>query len=181
MNEFVDDLEGVEVIADDFLIAEFGNSDRQVNNSLKRHECAFLKKCRLWNLKLNCVKVKQHHSSVKFMGQLLTSQGLRGPRPYSRCLNLRMSLHWGDSLGWWPIFQSDSEPSPHLSEMTEPLRSLENKNVEFQWLPQHFLAMNTIKKFLTGTPVLCYYDVSKPITYPMLCKPVWLRGCIAYR
>ena len=42
MNEFVDDLEGVEVIADDFLIAEFGNSDRQVNNSLKRHECAFL-------------------------------------------------------------------------------------------------------------------------------------------
>ena len=37
MNEFVDDLEGVEVIADDFLIAEFGNSDRQVNNSLKRH------------------------------------------------------------------------------------------------------------------------------------------------
>ena len=54
---------------------------------------------------------------------------------------------------------------PHLSEMTEPLRSLENKNVEFQWLPQHFLAMNTIKKFLTGTPVLCYYDVSKPITF----------------
>ena len=35
MNEFVDDLEGVEVIADDFLIAEFGNSDRQVN---MRHE-----------------------------------------------------------------------------------------------------------------------------------------------
>ena len=43
---------------------------------------------------------------------------------------------------------------PHLSEMTEALRSLENKNVEFQWLPQHFLAMNTIQKFLTGTPVL---------------------------
>ena len=35
MNEFVDDLEGVEVIADDFLIVEFGNSDRQVNKSQK--------------------------------------------------------------------------------------------------------------------------------------------------
>jgi len=36
--------------------------------------------------------------------------------------------------------------------------------VEFQWFPQLFLAMNTIKKFLTEAPVRRYYDVSKPIT-----------------
>ena len=53
---------------------------------------------------------------------------------------------------------------PHLSDMTEPLRRLEDKNVEFQWLPQHSLTMNTIKKPLTKTPVLRYYDVNKPIT-----------------
>ena len=53
---------------------------------------------------------------------------------------------------------------PHLSQMTEPLRRLEDKNVEFQWLEQHSIAMNTIKKFLTEAPVLCYYDVSKPVT-----------------
>ena len=53
---------------------------------------------------------------------------------------------------------------PHLSEMTEPLRRLEDKNVEFQWLDQHSIAMNTIKKFLTEAPVLRYYDVSKPVT-----------------
>ena len=53
---------------------------------------------------------------------------------------------------------------PHLSDMTEPLRRLEDKNVEFQWLLQHSLAMNTIKKSLTETPVLRYYDVNKPIT-----------------
>ena len=38
----MEDLEGVEVIADDFMIAGFGNSDREVNNSLERHERAFL-------------------------------------------------------------------------------------------------------------------------------------------
>jgi len=32
MHEFVDSLEGVEVIADDFLIAGFGNSDQEVSN-----------------------------------------------------------------------------------------------------------------------------------------------------
>ena len=53
---------------------------------------------------------------------------------------------------------------PHLSDMTEPLRRLEDKNVEFQWLLQHSLAMDTIKKSLTETPVLRYYDINKPIT-----------------
>ena len=54
--------EGVEVIADDFLIAGFGN--REVNNSLERHERAFIEKCRLWILKFNRAKVKRHLSSV---------------------------------------------------------------------------------------------------------------------
>ena len=53
---------------------------------------------------------------------------------------------------------------PHLSEMTEPLRFLEDKNVEFQWLEQHSLAMNTIKKFLAESLVLRYYDINKPVT-----------------
>ena len=48
--------------------------------------------------------------------------------------------------------------------MTLPLRRLEDRDMEFQWLPQHSLAMNTIKKFLTEAPVLRYYDVSKPIS-----------------
>ena len=87
MHEFVEDLEGVEVIADDFLIARFGSTDQLVNNSFERHEHAFL-------------------------------------------------------------------------EMAELLRHLQDKNVEFQWLPQHSLAMTTIKKFLTEAPVLRYYDVA---------------------
>ena len=96
MHDFVEDLEGVEVIADDFLIAGFGSTDKEVNNSLERHERAFLEKCRLWNLKLNRAKVKQHQSSVKFMSHLLTSQGLRpDPEKIQAILQMpegRMSL-----------------------------------------------------------------------------------------
>ena len=73
----VEGVQGVEVIADDFLIARFSNKDREVNNSLKRHEHAFLEKCHLRNLKLNHDKVKRHPSSMKFMGHLFVSQGLR--------------------------------------------------------------------------------------------------------
>lgn len=62
MHEFVEDLQGVEVIADDFLIAGFGNTEIEVNQSLERNERTFLEKCRQWNLKLNRAKVRRQQS-----------------------------------------------------------------------------------------------------------------------
>ena len=52
----------------------------------------------------------------------------------------------------------------HLSDMTEPLRRLEDKDVEWQWLKQHSIAFNTVKTYLTETPVLKYYDVKDDVT-----------------
>ena len=46
MHKFVEGLEGVEVIADEFLIVGFGNTDEEVNASLERNERAFFKKFR---------------------------------------------------------------------------------------------------------------------------------------
>lgn len=165
MHEFVEDLEGVEVIADDFLIAGFGNTEHEVNQSLARNERAFLEKCRLWNLKLNRAKVKWHQSSVKFMGHLLTSQGLMpDPEKIQAILQMPEPEDVTSLKRFLGMVTYLAKFMPHLSEMTEPLRRLEDKNVEFQWLEQHSLAMKTIKKFLTEAPVLRYYDINKPVT-----------------
>ena len=53
---------------------------------------------------------------------------------------------------------------PHLSEMTESLRRLEDKDVEWQWMMQHSIAFNTVKKYLTESPVLKYYNVNEEVT-----------------
>ena len=102
---------GPEVIANDFLVAGFGSTDKEVNNSLEGHERAFLEKCRLWNLKLNGAKVKQHQLSVKFTGNQLTSRpkaqlSILIFRPNCSGLNRRTALRWSDSWGWWPILRS---------------------------------------------------------------------------
>ena len=52
----------------------------------------------------------------------------------------------------------------HLSEMTDPLPRLEDKDAERQWLKQHSIAFNTVKKYLTESPVLKYYIVNKEVT-----------------
>lgn len=56
---------------------------------------------------------------------------------------------------------------PHMSEMTQPLRRLEDKDAEWQWLKQHSIAFNTVKEYLTESPVLKYYNVNEEVTNPM--------------
>ena len=77
MHEFVEDLEGVEVIADDFVIAGFGETDAEVNSSLEKNEHAFFKKCWEWNLKLHKLKLKRAQTEVRYMARLLTPDGLK--------------------------------------------------------------------------------------------------------
>ena len=103
MHEFVEDLEGVEVIADDFLIAGFGRTDHEVNQSLERNEHVFFKKCRLWNLKFNRVKCEIHGSPPHVSR---ANVSLRKFRPYCRCRTWKMSLHWSDSCVWGHTLQS---------------------------------------------------------------------------
>ena len=64
MHELVEGLEGVEVIADDFIIAGFGNTTEEAYESLECNERAFFTRCREWNLKLNKDKVKRAQTNV---------------------------------------------------------------------------------------------------------------------
>ena len=122
------------------------------------------------DLKLNHDRVKQHQSSMEFMDHLFTSQGLRPgtekiqvklqmPEPKDEFTALKRFLGRVTYLAKF---------MPHPSEVTVPLRCLEDKNVELHLLPQHALTMNTIKKYPTEAPVLCYYDEKKPV--PVQCN-----------
>lgn len=53
---------------------------------------------------------------------------------------------------------------PHLSKITELLPRLEDKDAEWQWLVQHSIMFNTVKKYLTESPVLKYYNINEQVT-----------------
>ena len=77
MHEFIEGLQGVEVIADDFIIAGFGDTKEEAYKSLEQNERFFFTTCREWNLKLNRDKVKRAQTNVRFMGHKLTAEGLK--------------------------------------------------------------------------------------------------------
>ena len=169
MHEFVEDLEGVEVIADDFLIAGFGETDAEVNLSLEKNERAFFKKCREWNLKLNKLKLKRAQTEVRFMGHLLAPDGLKAdPAKVEAILDMppptdvkglkRFLERFLGMVNYLAKFL------PLLSDMTEPLRRLEDKDVDWCWLAQHQKAFTTVKEYSAKAPVLKYYDVNEEVT-----------------
>ena len=165
MHEFVEDLDGVEVIADDFLIAGFGKTEDEVLRSLEANERAFFEKCRRWNLKLNRRKVKRCQSSVRFMGHLLTSDGLKAdPEKIQAIIEMSEPGDITALKRFLGMVNYLSKYMPRLSDMTEPLRRLDDKEVEFQWANSHTTAMEAIKKAVTAAPVLRFFDVRKPVT-----------------
>ncbi len=52
---------------------------------------------------------------------------------------------------------------PHLSDLTKPLRELTQKEIAWHWGTQQE-ALETIKKNVTKTPVLRYYNVKEEVT-----------------
>ena len=54
----------------------------------------------------------------------------------------------------------------NLEIVTEPIRVLLRKDIEFQWSHEQEKALEEIKSILTkdGGPVLRFFDVQKPVT-----------------
>ena len=165
MHEFIEDLEGVEVIADDFLIAGFGKTDAEVNLSLEKNERAFFKKCREWNLKLNKLKLKRAQTEVRFMGHLLTPDGLKAdPAKVEAILDMPPLADVKGLKRFLGMVNYLAKFLPLLSDMTEPLQRLKDKEVDWCWLAQPQKAFTTVKEYLAKAPVLKYYDVNEEVT-----------------
>ena len=127
MHEFVEGLQGVEVIADDFVIAGFGDTTEEAYKSLEQNERSFFTRCREWNLKLNKLKVSRAQTNVPFMGHLLTPEGLKpDPRKIEAIVAMPEPEDATALKHFLGMVNYLSKFMPHLSEMTEPLQRLED-------------------------------------------------------
>ncbi|PFX21905.1 Retrovirus-related Pol polyprotein from transposon 17.6 [Stylophora pistillata] len=69
---------------------------------------------------------------------------------------------------------------PNLATVTEPIRILLRKDIEFQWSYEQDKALQEIKNILTkdGGPVLRFFDLQKPVTISCDASPTGLGGVL---
>ena len=76
-HEIIEGLEGVQVIADDFLVYGQGDSYEEAIIDHDRNLRRFLDRAQEVNLKLNKHKMKLRLTEVKYIGHILSSEGLK--------------------------------------------------------------------------------------------------------
>ena len=76
MHEVIEGLEGVEVVADDFVTVGFGDTEEEAIANHDQNLKAFLQRCEERNLKLNYAKLKLRQQEVPFIGHVATAEGL---------------------------------------------------------------------------------------------------------
>ena len=164
INQLVEGLKGTDVIHDDFLIVGCGDTDDEAEADHDRNLKAFLERARERNLRLNADKLTLKMTQVPYIGHLLTREGLRvdpnkveaiekmpAPKDAKAVQRLLGSVNYLAKI------------VPHLPNIMQPLGRLLDKDTEWCWLHTHQQAFDEMKKALSMTPALSYYDVMKPV------------------
>jgi hypothetical protein len=153
------DIANIHVIFDDIIIAAAdGNEHDTALKELLECACKF-------NVKFNKDKLRLKLPSVCYMGHLLSASGtscdpdkvraiVEMPTPTDR-KSLQHFISMVQFVGRW---------LPNLADLKQPFCQLLQDGVEWNWSPQHDMAIQNIKKALTSASVLKFYDSTKPAT-----------------
>lgn len=157
MSALLRDHEGAVVVMDDVLI--FGKDREDHDKNLRK----VLETIRASGLKLNRSKCQFGKSEIQYFGHVIGKDGIRAdeskvraitelPRP-TNTTELRQTIGMVNYLGKF---------LPALSSVMHPINSLLKKDAAWVWGEAQEEAFKKVKQMLTSTPVLAYYDASRP-------------------
>ncbi|CAC5402113.1 unnamed protein product [Mytilus coruscus] len=164
-DQTVEGLPGVRSIVDDSLIYGEGDTEEEAIDDHDRKFRALMERCRERNLKLNKEKLKLKLKEVRFIGHLVTSEGLKpDPEKIRAVMDMPKPTDVSGVRRIIGFVTYLSKFLPKLSDICEPLRKLTLKDSEFCWIENNDKALEEIKRLVTADPVLKYYDPKLQLT-----------------
>jgi len=164
MHQLIEGLRGVEVIADDFCVVGYAETDEEAALDHDRNLRAFLMRCTECNVKLNADKFKLRQAEVPFIGHVASNRGLQvSPDKVCAILDMPAPQDVKGVQRFLGAVQYLAKFLPHLSEMTKPLRELTRTDTVWSWSQSQSKAFADIKAALSCTPVLRYYAPDEPV------------------
>ena len=117
------------------------------------------------NIKLNPKKLKLRKQEVPYIGHLLTQDGLKpDPNKVKAILEMPTPTEKQFLQRLLGMITYLAKFLPNLSDVTEPLRCLLDRDVEWHWNHVHANVSTQVKQLITRGPVLRYFDVKKEVT-----------------
>ncbi len=155
MLEILEGLEGVLVLIDDILV--HGKTQEEHDQRLS----AVLKRLGEANLTLNKEKCHFSQSTVRFLGQVIDSSGIRpDPDKVKAIEKVPEPTNVGEIRRFLGMVNQMSKFAPHLAEVTSPLRALLAKGTSWVWEDSQKRAFQQAKQMLTTSPILAPFDLN---------------------
>ena len=159
VHEKFHDIPGCETDIDDILI--WGRTIDEHDLRLEQ----VLNRVQEINMTLSQEKCQFRQTEVTYLGERLTQEGvkqdgakLKAIRDYVKPTNKQDVQRLLGMVNFIAKF------APKVSDVTAPLRELIKKNVAFHWLDTHDRAFEELKRVLTDSETLRYYNVTKGVT-----------------
>ena len=146
-------LEGVQCVADDVIV--YGRDHDDHNRNLRN----LLSRCEEHGVKLNPNKYQFNVPEIKFLGHVVSASGLKADLTKIEAIvkmEATTDIAAVERLRGTVTYLARYVPK--LSEVMRPITILTHKDVEWSWGEAQDKVFRKLKKLLTVSPILAYYD-----------------------
>ena len=162
LDQNLEGLDGVHMIADDILITGKGKTEADACKDHDRNMTNLLKRCRERSIKLNRDKCEFKCEEIDFIGHVVTKHGLKAdPKKIEAIVDMPKPTDIGGVQRFIGMAKYLSKILPDLSNMCEPIRRLTHKDAKWSWGKAQEEAFEAVKRSVSSTPVLKYFDPTK--------------------
>ena len=146
-------LEGVQCVADDVIV--YGRDHDDHNCNLRN----LLSRCEEHGVRLNPDKCQFNVPEIKFLGHVVSASGLKAdPTKIEAIVKMEAPTDVAAVERLRGTVTYLARYVPKLSEVMRPITILTHKDVEWSWGEAQDKAFRKLKKLLTVSPILAYYD-----------------------
>jgi len=132
LHEHLSDLQGMEVLRDDILVIGSGDTLDEATLDHNENLLKLLKRTRDVNLKFNSKKLNLRKPEVKYMGHVLSSEGLKpDPNKATAVSEMPKPTSKQQALSLLGFVNYLAEFLQRLSEIAQPIRQLTVKDAKF--------------------------------------------------
>ena len=164
IDEALGNLKGVFNIVDDIIVVGCGSTDAEAVDDNKINLSATLERCSERNIILNEEKQQTGLKEIVFHGHKITSEGVKVDETKVEAIhNMPAPTDVEGIRRICGMAQYMSRFIPDLAGTLEPIRALTRKDVPFVWSKECENAFDTLKRNLSESACLAYYDLSKEL------------------
>lgn len=176
IQQTLQDIEGVHNISDDIVV--HGSTHEQHDERLRK----VMRRLCECGLTLNLEKCQFSTSELTFMGHVLSSRGVGvAADKVKAVVEAREPGSASEVRSFLGLVNYSGRFIPDLATLSEPLRRLTKKGVEFQWGPEQAAAFQKLKDELARAEILGYYDKDAETHVITDASPVGLGAVLAQK